>query len=311
MQRDDGRQRQGRPRAHATAGPDAARRRGRSAFRRRRSHRHRSSKDLPAGDGKELVAEKCEVCHDLRRVVVKRSNRDHWAHTVARMRTRMAVAIDARSHASGNDQDRRLSGQRTSPRSSPTTPTAGCRARCMTGKAVHYRVVTYDLVNTHAEPHDVAIDPQGQCLGLRARRQARPLRSARRSNSPSSTRRPARPRKDRQSLGNPQIDSNGILWVADGPNNRWLSYDTNERQVPRLRVAGRQGRGRRQQHGAASRRHRLGDRRRQGSAPAVPGNGRVQVLRGADRQAPSRFPAPTASRSPATARSGSPKTKST
>ena len=33
--------------------------------------------------------------------------------------------------------------------------------------------------------------------------------------------------KDRQSLGNPQIDSKGILWVADGPNNRWLSYDTN------------------------------------------------------------------------------------
>src|SRR5262245_62351324 len=48
--------------------------------------------DLPNGDGKDLVAEKCASCHDLRRVVVKRSNRDHWAHTVARMRTRMSVA---------------------------------------------------------------------------------------------------------------------------------------------------------------------------------------------------------------------------
>ena len=30
----------------------------------------------------------------------------------------------------------------------------------------------------------------------------------------------------RASLGNPQIDRNGILWVNDGPNRRWLSYDT-------------------------------------------------------------------------------------
>jgi len=48
--------------------------------------------ELPEGDGKALVAEKCTSCHDLRRTVVKRSNRDHWAHTVARMRTRMSVA---------------------------------------------------------------------------------------------------------------------------------------------------------------------------------------------------------------------------
>jgi len=29
-----------------------------------------------------------------------------------------------------------------------------------------------------------------------------------------------------QSLGNPQIDSHGIMWVPDGPNNRWLAFDT-------------------------------------------------------------------------------------
>src|SRR5207248_7545471 len=30
-------------------------------------------KDLPEGEGKELVAQKCNLCHDLLRVVVKRS----------------------------------------------------------------------------------------------------------------------------------------------------------------------------------------------------------------------------------------------
>src|SRR5207237_10907928 len=49
-------------------------------------------KDLPDGDGKELVAQNCNSCHNLVRVVVKRSNRDHWAHTVTRMRTRMVAA---------------------------------------------------------------------------------------------------------------------------------------------------------------------------------------------------------------------------
>src|SRR5262249_44193394 len=48
-------------------------------------------KDLPEGDGKALVAEKCNSCHNLLRVVVKRSNADHWAHTVERMRTRMVA----------------------------------------------------------------------------------------------------------------------------------------------------------------------------------------------------------------------------
>ena len=44
------------------------------------------------GDGKTLIAEKCASCHDLRRVVVKRSNGDDWAHTITRMRTRMMAA---------------------------------------------------------------------------------------------------------------------------------------------------------------------------------------------------------------------------
>ena len=47
---------------------------------------------LPEGAGRQLVAERCVSCHDLQRVVVKRSDEDDWSHTVARMRTRMTVA---------------------------------------------------------------------------------------------------------------------------------------------------------------------------------------------------------------------------
>src|SRR5262245_53545530 len=116
--------------------------------------------DLPEGDGKALVAEKCASCHDLRRVVVKRSNRDHWAHTVARMRTRMSVA---------SIPD--LSEQETTKivdylvahfdEVQPYDPNSRLPTAVQTGKAVAYRVVTYDLVNSHAEPHEVPADPKG------------------------------------------------------------------------------------------------------------------------------------------------------
>ena len=45
-------------------------------------------------------------------------------------------------------------------------------------------------------------------------------------NSPRSRPPPGPAAANRQRLGNPQIDANGILWVSDGPNGRWLSYDT-------------------------------------------------------------------------------------
>src|SRR5262249_40711669 len=90
----------------------------------------------------------------------------------------------------------------------------------------NYRAVTYDLVNTHAEPHDVAMDPQGNAwvserAGKLGKLDTKTLQFTEYDTPPG----PAP--KDRQSLGNPQIDSKGILWVADGPNNRWLSYDTS------------------------------------------------------------------------------------
>jgi virginiamycin B lyase len=96
----------------------------------------------------------------------------------------------------------------------------------LTGKAVNYRVVTYDLVNKHAEPHDVAVDPQGnawvseQNAAKLGRFDGKTFEFAEFETPPGPAAR------NRQHLGNPQIDSKGILWVTDGPNQRWLSYDT-------------------------------------------------------------------------------------
>ena len=182
-------------------------------------------KDLPEGEGKTLVSEKCNSCHDLRRVVVKRSNRDHWAHTVARMRTRMSVASMVDLTEAENTTIVNYLATKF-PEVQPYDANSRLPRKLLTGKAVSYRVVTYDLVNTHAEPHDVAMDPQGNAwvserAGKLGRLDGKTLEFAEFDTPPG----PAA--KDRQSLGNPQIDSKGVLWVADGPNNRWLSYDTS------------------------------------------------------------------------------------
>jgi len=88
--------------------------------------------------------------------------------------------------------------------------------------------------------------------------------------------------RDRQSLGNPEIDSQGLLWGGRWTQQPLLSYDTH-RQVPGLRVPGRKG--------AAGHRWRASraatvwaTRRRTRSASAVSRQGPFQVLRSACRQ---------------------------
>lgn len=181
-------------------------------------------KDLPAGDGKDMVAEKCTPCHDVQRILVKRSDRDDWAHTVARMKTRMAAASypvldDAQTTAIVNYLVSSF------PPVQPYDPNSRLPTDLMKGKALHYRVVTYDLADHHAEPHDVAADPTGNAwVGERAGKVGR--FDPRTLDFVEFRTPPGPAAEDRQSLGNPQIDSHGIMWVPDGPNSRWLSFDT-------------------------------------------------------------------------------------
>jgi streptogramin lyase len=183
---------------------------------------------LPAGPAKALVEEKCTGCHNDNRIVVKRSDENDWAFTIRRMRTNLAAAgmpdlteqeADTitkylASHykpLAGNDENARM----------PRT--------LATGDATKFRVVTYNLPRPYSEPHDIAVDPTG--VAWAAERAGFLIRFD--PNLLEFTERPipAGPaRADRQRLGNPQIDAKGMLWTADGPNNRWLSYDTVNRQ---------------------------------------------------------------------------------
>ena len=264
---------------------------------------------LPQGEGRQLVAERCVSCHDLQRVLVKRSDADDWAHTIARMRTRMTVAGIPDLSAAENKEVVDYLSQKF-PLVQPYDANSRLPHKVQTGKAVNYRAVTYDLVNHHAEPHDVAVDPKGnpwvaERAGKLGHFDAKTLEFTEIATPPG----PAAP--DRQSLGNPQISKDGVLWLPDGPNGRWLSYDTNSAKF----VSYAWPRGKGNAGGNSMALHPDGTvwahRRLGRGAPAQSDDRRVQVLPGAGRQGPEEPRAPTAWPSQATDRSGSRRTRPT
>jgi virginiamycin B lyase len=182
-------------------------------------------KDLPEGEGKQLVSTRCTVCHTPDRIVVSRLDREHWQHTIAAMRANMhAVNMPDLTDAEvGQALDYLAANFK------PTVPVdANSRLprTLMQSESLKYRVVQYTLVNGYAEPHDVAVDPKGngwvaERAGKIGHLDPKTLEFAEISPPPG----PAK--AENQRLGNPQIDPKGMMWFPDGPNGRWLSYDTN------------------------------------------------------------------------------------
>ena len=185
----------------------------------------KDAKDLPQGDGRQLVAEKCTVCHDVQRILSKRSPVDDWTFTVKRMRVNMAAAslpdiTDAEAAAIV-----KYTSSQFKPLPGGDDPNGRLPTTLASGATLKYRVVTLDLPRRFSEPHDIASDPSG--VGWAAERAGALIRFDPKTYDFTEVRVPAGPAPaDRQRLGNPQINAQGILWTADGPNNRWLSYDT-------------------------------------------------------------------------------------
>src|SRR5450759_3047806 len=185
------------------------------------------SKDLPEGDGKKLVASRCTTCHDTERFIGFHMPRDHWAFTVRRMRGRMRTAKIRDLTA----DEAKLAIDYLSTNFAPTRPVDlndRLPRTLLEGKALHYRVIQYDISDTSlgAEPHDVAVDPHGngwvsQRIGKLGRLDPKTLEYTEDSipSVPATV--------YGLVLGNLHIDAKCQLWVPDGPNYRCLDYYTN------------------------------------------------------------------------------------
>jgi streptogramin lyase len=185
---------------------------------------------LPDGPGKELVQAKCTVCHDMARIVSTRTNEKNWEHTVWSMRQNMAAAKipDITDAEAATIQSYLV---RNFPNVVPYNPNNRLPRTAIEGKSRDYRVVVFRLEPELSEPHDIAVDPTG--IAWAAKRGGENLAGGKlirfdphtlevtEVNAPTGGAPPSRRR-----LGNPQVGPDGVLWTADAPNQRWLSFDT-------------------------------------------------------------------------------------
>lgn len=185
------------------------------------------SKELPEGDGKKLVAARCTACHDLERFIGFHMPREDWSFTIRRMRARMRTA----KIRDLTPEEAKLAIDYLSTNFPPVRQVDlndRLPRTLLEGKALRYRAVQYDIVDTMigSEPHDIAVDPHGN--GWVSQRAGKLGKLDPKTLEYSEVSLPAGPAlEDGQLLGNLQIDAKGQLWVPDGSNYRWLNYDTN------------------------------------------------------------------------------------
>jgi virginiamycin B lyase len=185
------------------------------------------SKELPEGDGKKLVAARCTTCHNTERFVGFHMPREDWAFTVRRMRARMRTA----KIRDLTPDEAKLAIDYLSSNFAPVRAVDlndRLPRALLEGKALYYRAVQYDIVDTMvgSEPHDIAVDPQGN--GWVSQRSGKLGKLDPKTLEYTEVSLPAGPAlPDGQLLGNLQIDAKGQLWVPDGSNYRWLDYDTS------------------------------------------------------------------------------------
>jgi virginiamycin B lyase len=194
--------------------------------------------NLPEGPGKDLVQTRCQTCHTLARVVGGRYNLDLWTMVVTEMRSNMAAAHLPPNLNLTDEQGATVEAYLTKNfRPRQVDLNSRFPFRLVTGEARNYRVVTYMVQPKGALPHDVAAAPDGvMWAGLRGGKvlpdgallrwdpwtlEVTPWYAPPGGNTPSDLNR---------WLGNPQITANGVLWITDEPNQRWLSFNTHTEQ---------------------------------------------------------------------------------
>ena len=160
------------------------------------------------------------------RIAANRADRDGWQGIVDGMRVNMKNA----SLPPMSDEDAAALLDYLAenlPALGEPDPNSRLPRELVEGEARNYRVVQYDLENADAETHDVAVDPQGigwanQRFGGKVSRFDPVTYEYSEISPPLDTRaESARP-------GNLQIAADGMMWLPDPNERRWLSYDTKK-----------------------------------------------------------------------------------
>jgi virginiamycin B lyase len=205
---------------------------------------------LPDGEGKQIVEAKCVSCHDAQRIVRVQANRDRWQTIVQNMR---AYAQGSTLAKPLTDEETKvvidyvfanLSGNGGSGKP-PPDPNSRLPRTLLKGEATKYMAVEYELPNNKAEPHEVAVDLEGngwvtQRIGGKLGR-FDPKTLTYTEIAPPAGQSPT------NRLNAITRAPNGKLWFIDGgPNRRWLSYDPKTKEfdiyeLPKLKSGSASG----------------------------------------------------------------------
>ncbi len=184
---------------------------------------------LAEGEGKAIIEAKCMTCHDAQRIVRSRGNEARWQQ-VLRTMTLYAQGSTVAKPLAGDEEKVLLaylsSNYAPTPGSAKPKPDPFSRLprTLLPPEARGYMVVEYELPNPRAEPHELAVDNDGngwvsQRLGGRLGRLDHKTLTYVEYEPPAA--------------GSPIVRLNAIrrgnegeLWMVDGgPNRRWLSFN--------------------------------------------------------------------------------------
>src|SRR5215467_6703140 len=121
---------------------------------------------LPDGEGKQIVEAKCVSCHDAQRIVRIRADRDRWQTIVQNMRAYTQGSTIAKPLT--DDETKvvmdyvlaNFSGIGGTGKPAPD-PNSRLPRALLKGDSTKYIAVEFELPNNKAEPHEVAVDLEG------------------------------------------------------------------------------------------------------------------------------------------------------
>jgi streptogramin lyase len=184
---------------------------------------------LPDGPGKAIIAAKCNFCHDSQRIVRSRGAPARWKQVIDTMKSYAQGSTLATPIT--DDEEKVLLAYVSAnfgpapggPKAKPD-PLSRLPRTLQPADARDYVVVEYDLTNPRAEPHEMAVDPNGngwvsqRVGGKLGKLDPRTLTYLEYAPPPAAS--------QTVRLNGIRRGNYGELWMVDGgPNRRWLSFD--------------------------------------------------------------------------------------
>jgi virginiamycin B lyase len=190
---------------------------------------------LPEGEGKKIIETKCATgCHDAQRTVRARYNRGRWEEVIRNMRLYAQGSTLAKDLT---DQEEKVLldyvatnfGARERAARPKPEPNRRLPRTLLHGEATKYIAVEYELPDPNAEPHEVAVDSEGN--GWVSQRRGGHLGRLNPKTLVYNQIAPPPAQSKFLRLNGIRSGPNNKLWLMDGgPNRRWLSYDTRAKE---------------------------------------------------------------------------------